>query len=388
MSDNKNLALELTRLVLDLELQRNEILSSKAVKKALCHCRRLLIDEFINTTQLLIVRFISKLIKFSEDMDTKKATIDELKTWFYTENMVKMCSSDKVNTKYMALIYILSRDLVDRFFAEFEDRFEHILNIYNTDDNKELFKAINIVFELLKEWVDEYTLLLVGIRLNCYSIKDEAITELYEHINIDHMSDFVCNAITDEALVLYISNSYEHKGYISIVDNLARYHKDIGNIDLVIDFQFMDIDVTAILEELLPAAVVFKSVKIKHEAASTGNNQSILIIDHNIVLLDELAAYLTELGFIVTKARTGEIALALFNTSIDLIVMDIGMSDISSLCLYTKIKQMNVDMPVLFMGNWYDTGLTKLLAIDNHMDFIRRSDIKKEIEYSIQRLTK
>ena len=79
----------------------------------------------------------------------------------------------------------------------------------------------------------------------------------------------------------------------------------------------------------------------------------ILFVDGDQTIAEKVNTMLEELGHLVRIETSGMDALAVFSTNpggYDLIIMDLGMPDISGLLLAEKLLRMRGDIPILLLS--------------------------------------
>ena len=79
----------------------------------------------------------------------------------------------------------------------------------------------------------------------------------------------------------------------------------------------------------------------------------ILFVDGDQTIAEKVNTMLEEMGHLVRIETSGMDALAVFSTNpggYDLIIMDLGMPDISGLLLAEKLLRMRGDIPILLLS--------------------------------------
>ena len=80
------------------------------------------------------------------------------------------------------------------------------------------------------------------------------------------------------------------------------------------------------------------------------DQKQILIIDDDLTLLEVVHARLTSAGFKVYKAANGKTALTLIEKhTIDLLISDIKMPEMSGMELLDKVRSIYPYLPVIFL---------------------------------------
>jgi len=85
----------------------------------------------------------------------------------------------------------------------------------------------------------------------------------------------------------------------------------------------------------------------------------ILVVDDNLLCRNVIAKCFEELGYNVQQAENGYVALAAFNSSVDLVVTDIDMPVMNGYQLDNKIHEKNKATPVVAMTSLDSYQLAK-----------------------------
>jgi len=94
----------------------------------------------------------------------------------------------------------------------------------------------------------------------------------------------------------------------------------------------------------------------------------LLVVEDEAVLAEQLAASLTEAGYVVDRAADGGVAEFLGSTErYDAVVLDLGLPTIDGLTLLRRWRDAGLAMPVLVLtarGSWHET----VIGIDSGAD--------------------
>ena len=77
--------------------------------------------------------------------------------------------------------------------------------------------------------------------------------------------------------------------------------------------------------------------------------QSVLICDDSESIREILAAICARQGLDVKEASTGESCIRKFSSKMNLVILDLGLPDISGLDVLRRIKNIHADVPVLIV---------------------------------------
>jgi len=107
-------------------------------------------------------------------------------------------------------------------------------------------------------------------------------------------------------------------------------------------------------------------------AVPSSKHETLLLVDDEPVLLSSNKEVLEELGYKVIKARNGKQGLQQFRKhqhSIDAIITDVVMPEMSGIDMVRKIRAIKYGMPVIFITG-YNQDQVKLLADERHNTMI------------------
>lgn len=106
--------------------------------------------------------------------------------------------------------------------------------------------------------------------------------------------------------------------------------------------------------------------------------KKILIVDDTKSYLWVISQALEEAGFVVATASNGEEGLAAIGTEKpDLILLDITMPKMDGMAMSKKMKELNVDVPVIFLTNIGDMKSISE-ASETAVGYIVKSDTSTE----------
>ena len=109
---------------------------------------------------------------------------------------------------------------------------------------------------------------------------------------------------------------------------------------------------TAVTVQLPVSEKVIKEIEGKFNLKQEEKTKILLIEDHKVTL-DILAENLINQGHSVHKADNGMTGIKMFKTgNYDIVITDVGLSDISGWAVCKKIKGMSPQVPVVFITGW------------------------------------
>jgi CheY-like chemotaxis protein len=115
-------------------------------------------------------------------------------------------------------------------------------------------------------------------------------------------------------------------------------------------------------------------------------NESVFIIEDEVVLRDMLRTVLTQHGYRITLAGTGEQATKVFSASpkaFDIVLLDLQLPDMSGLIVLNRIRQMRPTQKVVAVSGCIDTEtaavLKRLGVQDNLLKPYHLSDLGRAI---------
>ena len=107
-------------------------------------------------------------------------------------------------------------------------------------------------------------------------------------------------------------------------------------------------------------------------------NKKILIVDDTKSYLWILSQTFREAGFEVNTAGNGEEGLAAVNEEKpDLILLDITMPKMDGITMSKKLKELNIQVPIIFLTNMSDVKNISEAA-ETATDYIVKSDVSVE----------
>jgi CheY-like chemotaxis protein len=115
-------------------------------------------------------------------------------------------------------------------------------------------------------------------------------------------------------------------------------------------------------------------------------NESVFIVEDEVVLRDMLRTVLTQHGYKITLAGTGEQATKVFSASpkaFDIVLLDLQLPDMSGLVVLNRIRQMRPTQKVVAVSGCIDaettTVLKRLGVQDNLLKPYHLSDLGRAI---------
>jgi two-component system, cell cycle sensor histidine kinase and response regulator CckA len=112
------------------------------------------------------------------------------------------------------------------------------------------------------------------------------------------------------------------------------------------------------------------------QAQEIGGSESILLVDDEAVIRMTAFEYLTDMGYRVREAASGNEALsAILNGSgsVDLMVTDVTMPTMSGIDLAECVRELRPGLPVLFISGFADSALDEMLtSLPPNMAYIRK----------------
>jgi hypothetical protein len=290
-----NYAIDVAKAIIDLELIKQEAFSGKSFSKRICHCKAIIIDNYITVCQLLYIRITSKVIKYIEDLYNGKITsIDSilrekifgfttLKEWFKYYAYIKLAKYEYVSKKILIIFNkiqsIIDNSLFDYFENEYRKFINEILNEINHADEELLYKSLKDLYLNMRNWFETSIFNIIGINVDCNNIKDDIFDEfdiskdLLVNKNfclqecLSHMGESShkkpCNPdclvnCKDKRCIThdYITNTKEFihliilpemlmKGnnwFTNYIDTFKKYHTNPKSIDFIVDYMLLEED--------------------------------------------------------------------------------------------------------------------------------------------------
>lgn len=118
---------------------------------------------------------------------------------------------------------------------------------------------------------------------------------------------------------------------------------------------------------------------------TTQNNNTILLVDDEEMVLDIGVQMLKRLGYNVMKAESGPEAIGIFQKNretIDVVILDIVMPDLSSSETVDAIKEINPNAKILLSSGYGRDGKTNEVLQRCH-GFIQKPFTMKELSEAI-----
>ncbi|MEI7934845.1 MAG: response regulator, partial [Chlorobiaceae bacterium] len=102
---------------------------------------------------------------------------------------------------------------------------------------------------------------------------------------------------------------------------------------------------------------------------------TVLLVDDEEHVIFVAKTMLEELGFSVIDASNGKEALELYRMNaekITLVVTDIGMPVMDGYALFSELKKINPELPIIISSGFSDTVVTLRIAVENIAGFISK----------------
>lgn len=272
-------SMELAKAILNLEMQKEKLISENDIRLRLCECRLKMLKNYIHVCQLMSIRFTSKVIKFMEDFERDKSNVRDLKSWYYTEMYDKLYISKSTSSKMILLFRLLQDKVDEEFFSVFESKYDKIIKEFDENEFDEFKARILNIMDDIQDWMEEHILGLLSLKIDCDNIDDSIITDLGYILEPKKGNEkFKCECSepdncqskhlydSGEVIHLYITNeSIEDKSICAYMDLIIKYHTNIKNISVIADFQLLDHKVTCdgiMIEKLESVIKNFKNLSI------------------------------------------------------------------------------------------------------------------------------
>ena len=111
------------------------------------------------------------------------------------------------------------------------------------------------------------------------------------------------------------------------------------------------------------------------EAASAKMQGRILLVDDEKAVLDVTRMILEHFGFAVLSAKGGAEAVDVFGKepgTIDAVVLDLTMPDMSGVDVFRRIRTLRADIPVLFSSGYTSSSVPAELNGQPGTDFLQK----------------
>lgn len=267
-----NYALELSKSILNLEVQKNRVLERDAKLKRLCHCRREILRYYIEACQLLLVRTAARVVRYADDREESFATvndIDALKRWFDRTVYAKMIEDPMVANKMVVMFQLIQANLDDQFFSFFSERYGDVVRTSKVmtaayDDRS---VPVDELFDAMASWFEASIFNALALKIDCSSISDA----IYDDFNVPRDSDCCpfnrkenvcgrceqcrtsvakteeCSSMHDsmedhEDIYLYIVDEMigTDQWIVSFFDSVIKYHLKPKTVKVTLDFSLVD----------------------------------------------------------------------------------------------------------------------------------------------------
>jgi hypothetical protein len=255
-------SLELASSILHLEMQKDLILKEETLNNRLCHCRGKIFENYVNICQLFFIRFTAKIIKFLEDENVSKTiNICDLKTWYTYEMYDKLYSKNMYSNKMIMLFKLLQERNDKQFFNEFKTRFSALIKSYSVLPEEDFRSNFHQLYADVLDWMETHILSILSLKINCDHISND-IFEDYKNLLVNtkpknkysnkercedceiYIPDCPSKEIMQEEYIhLYVTNElFENKWILEYFDILKKYHSNLKEVGLILDFVLYDED--------------------------------------------------------------------------------------------------------------------------------------------------
>jgi len=251
----EELPIELARSIFNLELQKDKIISNDKKTKRLCRCRLKMLTNYSAVCQQFFIRVTAKIIKFVTLHDIKNVSILDLRDWYIGVIYTKLYEDPTLSNKMILVFEKLQDSIDDNFFERFEPKFITVVTNITQPDFK---VQIRELFEDISEWMENYLLNILSLKIDCTHISEEFLTanNMAENFHCEHSELGECMSMCSscpaveqgheryyatEEIHLYINEDYDDGAFLSEYFELMHtYHKRTENIGIVFDFMLCD----------------------------------------------------------------------------------------------------------------------------------------------------
>lgn len=129
------------------------------------------------------------------------------------------------------------------------------------------------------------------------------------------------------------------------------------------------------------------SAEYKKGNSAITKKATLLLIDDEEQVCESLAALFSDIGHKVTTCSNGNDGLDYFknnNASIDLVILDVVMPEISGIDVFVAMKEINPEVKVLFLSAYSDENQVAMMTAEKAAGYIKKpfdpQDIVKRIE--------
>lgn len=239
-----NYNLELAKTIFDLEMQRENLIKENKIREKLCPCRLKLLNQYISLSQLLTVRFTSKVIKFLEDFNRDKSYFDDLSLWYNNEMYEKFIKNNKTDIRMILLFKLLQEKYDNNFFETTSIKFKKLVTTYDENNFTNFEKGIIEIYDDIQEWMEIHIMGLLSLQLQCNNINLEILLDNEEFSSNGTIVEN-CPASEsfkqEEVIRLYLTDeTLEDESMCEYIKLIEKYHINISNISIIIDFDLVE----------------------------------------------------------------------------------------------------------------------------------------------------
>ena len=139
----------------------------------------------------------------------------------------------------------------------------------------------------------------------------------------------------------------------------------------------------------LPASHKGLSQKEKPTEEFVEGQETVLLVDDEDMIIEVGESMLASLGYTVLLARNGEEALDVYQKNreaIDIIILDMIMPDIGGKEIYSRLKDINADIKVLFASGYSMNNQTSEIVKGGCNGYIQKPYTMPQISQSIRKV--
>jgi hypothetical protein len=291
--------LELARSIINLELQKENIIERDAKPKRLCYCRKQIFLNFTHICQLMMIRLTSKLIRLVDDIHPTKSSITDIWEWYENEVYTKMYDNPEISNKMILIFKILQDSSDSLFFETFESKFKHTIETSKSPD--EFRENVHGLYELLNEWMENYMMTIMTLKIDCMKLSKDLLSEYGMEENFECKGDGLdsngckrCDTVTcpalglghdeyyaEEEVHIYMCDDFDDGKFLTkYFDIICKYHSFPKNIRIIFDFVWYNRADKTLFSETQRQLVQYAAEKFK----------AVDIINHKNILLNNCRA--------------------------------------------------------------------------------------------------
>ena len=139
----------------------------------------------------------------------------------------------------------------------------------------------------------------------------------------------------------------------------------------------------------LPAAAGREAPGPERTEGIVAGSGTILLVDDEKIVIDVTGRLLERLGYRVITAADGEAAESIYrerHASIDLVVLDMIMPQMSGFETYQRLKQINPHIRVLLSSGYSRKGQAEEIVVRDHQDFMQKPFDMARLSQKIARM--